>query len=82
MGQIQAFKRCLAKIIYKKGEPMEGKNVIFVCTKKDCFAYSSMHDKCRVLTETVCKKGTCKFYKTKKEFEKGLEKYEQGNFNR
>ena len=29
---------------------------------------------CSVLTETVCKNEICKFYKTKKEFEKGNKK--------
>ena len=44
---------------------------IYSGAKKDCFGYSNINNRCSVLTETVCKNGICKFYKTKKEFEKG-----------
>ena len=46
-------------------------NPIFEGVRKDCFGYSNINNRCSVLTETVCKKEICKFYKTKKEFEKG-----------
>ena len=50
---------------------MGNTNDVFSSVKKDCFAYGSMNNKCSVLTETVCENEICKFYKTKKEFEKG-----------
>lgn len=49
-------------------------NNIYSGVQKDCFGYSSINNRCSVLTETVCKKEICRFYKTKKEFEKGLKK--------
>ena len=49
---------------------------IFSTVKKDCFAYGRLNEKCSILTETVCKKAECKFYKTKREFEKGRMKDE------
>lgn len=55
---------------------MENTNEVFSSEKKDCFAYGRLNDKCSILTETVCKKGICKFYKTKREFEKGRMKDE------
>ena len=55
---------------------MGNTNEVFSSVKKDCFAYGSMNNKCCVLIETVCKNEICKFYKTKKEFEKGRMKYE------
>ena len=60
---------------------MENTNDVFSGAKKDCFAYGRIHDKCSILTETVCKKTECKFYKTKREFEKGRMKNEQSDFN-
>ena len=55
---------------------MENTNDVFSSVKKDCFAYGRLNDKCSILTETVCKKAECKFYKTKREFEKGRMKDE------
>ena len=49
-------------------------NPIYSGVKRDCFGYSNINNRCSVLTETVCKKENCKFYKTKKEFEKGRNK--------
>ena len=49
---------------------------IFSSEKKDCFGYSKINNRCSVLTETVCKNENCKFYKTKKEFEKGRKQVE------
>ena len=60
---------------------MGNTDAVFSSVKKDCFAYGSISDKCSILTETVCKKENCKFYKTKKEFEKGRMKDEQSDFN-
>ena len=51
-------------------------NPIYSGVQKDCFGYSNINNRCSVLTETVCKNEICKFYKTKKEFEKGRKKYE------
>ena len=51
-------------------------NHIYSGEKKDCFGYSKINNRCCVLTETVFKNGICKFYKTKKEFEKGRLKHE------
>ena len=55
---------------------MEKTKDVFSSEKKDCFGYSKINNRCCVLTETVCKNGICKFYKTKKEFEKGRMKDE------
>ncbi len=49
---------------------------IFSSVKKDCFAYGSIHNKCSILNELYCKNEICKFYKTKREFEKGRMKDE------
>ena len=46
-------------------------NPIYSGVKKDCFGYSSIKNRCSVLTDTYCKHEECKFYKTRKEFEKG-----------
>ena len=54
---------------------------IFSGVKKDCFAYGSINNKCSILTTTFCRVENCKFYKTKKEFEKGRMKDEQSDFN-
>ena len=55
-------------------KPLESN--IFSSVKKDCFAYGRLNDKCSILTDTYCKKENCKFYKTKREFEKGRMKDE------
>lgn len=68
--------------IYRKGDCMEitdrlvVSNNIYSGVKKDCFGYSNINNRCSVLTETVCKNKECRFYKTKKEFEKGRMKHE------
>ena len=46
-------------------------NPIYSGVQKDCFGYSNINNRCSILTETVCKNKECRFYKTKKEFEKG-----------
>ena len=46
-------------------------NHIYSGVQKDCFGYSNINNRCSILTETVCKNKECRFYKTKKEFEKG-----------
>lgn len=40
--------------------------------KKDCFGYDKITNRCRVLTETCCKNGICRFYKTKKQYDQGI----------
>ena len=61
---------------YRKEIFMEQTIEVFRSVKTDCFAYGRLNDKCIILTETVCKKEDCKFYKTKREFEKGRMKDE------
>ena len=51
-------------------------NYNYSSVKKDCFAYGTFNNMCSVLEETVCRYKECKFYKTKREFEKGRKKYE------
>ena len=46
-------------------------------SKKDCFAYKN-RSYCGALTEMVCKKRKCSFFRTKEEFVKGFEKYGSG----
>ncbi len=41
--------------------------------KKDCFAYRI--GGCSILTETVCRRDTCSFYKTKEQAKKDRETY-------
>ncbi len=41
--------------------------------RKDCFAYRISG--CSVLTETVCRREICSFYKTKEQAEKDRMKY-------
>ena len=55
---------------------MEQTKEVFSSAKTDCFAYGRLNHKCSILTETFCEKEECKFYKTKKEFEKGRMKDE------
>ena len=52
---------------------MESKH-IFSGEKKDCFGYSKINNRCSVLIDTYCKHEECKFYKTRKEYEKGIKK--------
>lgn len=41
--------------------------------KKDCFAYRL--GRCSILTEMVCRRDTCSFYKTKEQMERDREHY-------
>jgi|GEM_PF-1420022 len=41
--------------------------------KKDCFAYRI--GRCNIMTEIICKRDTCSFYKTKEEMERDRERY-------
>lgn len=41
--------------------------------KKDCFAYRL--GRCSILTEMVCKRDTCSFFKTKEEMEEDSRRY-------
>lgn len=45
--------------------------------KTDCFAFMKKCNKCSVMTETVCKKRECSFYKTKEQYETERKKYEE-----
>ncbi len=42
--------------------------------KTNCFAYKETD--CSVLKKLYCKKGTCRFFKTKDQYRKDKEKYE------
>ena len=48
--------------------------------KKDCFGYRM--GKCKVLTECVCEKRQCSFYKTKEQFEEDRERAEKHHRNK
>lgn len=41
--------------------------------KKDCFAYRI--GGCSIMTETICKRDACSFYKTREQAELDREKY-------
>ena len=43
--------------------------------RKDCFGYTPGKKDCQVLTETVCLKGECPFFKTKAQFLDDQKKY-------
>lgn len=43
--------------------------------KKDCFGYCKEKNTCSVLDKLYCKKENCRFYKTKKQFEKDQKIY-------
>jgi hypothetical protein len=45
--------------------------------KTDCFGYEglSKKTKCRVLTELMCEKSKCPFYKTWGQFDNGIKKH-------
>ena len=68
----------LEKVGCRKEDCMEKENGTSsetnIVVKRDCFAYGSMNNKCSILLETYCKNEKCKFYKTKREFEKGRRK--------
>lgn len=40
---------------------------------KDCFAYRS--GRCAILTERICNRRKCPFYKTRKQYNEDLDKY-------
>jgi len=42
--------------------------------KKDCFGYQPRTKRCTALTELVCRKHTCSFYKTRQAYMEGLAK--------
>lgn len=42
--------------------------------KEDCFAYKKDKAECNCLKELYCEKENCKFYKTRKELKKYIEK--------
>lgn len=41
--------------------------------KKDCFAYRL--GRCSILTEMICRRESCSFYKTKEQMEQDRERY-------
>ena len=43
--------------------------------KEDCFGYDKLSKKCKIMTETLCNKRECTFYKTWKQYREGIEKY-------
>ncbi len=43
--------------------------------KKDCFAYDCEAEDCIALKALYCKKELCAFYKTREQYEEGLQKY-------
>lgn len=46
--------------------------------KTDCFAYNGVRNKrCSVLTEFVCMKRECTFYKTREQYEEERKKYDE-----
>lgn len=47
---------------------------------KDCFGYK--YHSCTVLTEMLCKKGDCPFYKTKEQFNNDAERAREKNDKR
>lgn len=57
----------------EKANETSVKSNIFSSVKKDCFAYGRLNNKCSILIDTYCKNEECKFYKTKREYEKGRE---------
>lgn len=45
--------------------------------KTDCFAYQQKCKGCSVLTEPICKKRECSFYKTREQYDSDRKKYEE-----
>ena len=45
--------------------------------KTDCFAFMQKCKKCSVLTDTVCKKRECTFYKTQEQYDSDRKKYDE-----
>ncbi|MBR5236639.1 MAG: hypothetical protein IKW06_04640 [Clostridia bacterium] len=41
--------------------------------RKDCFAYRI--GRCNIMTEMICRRENCSFFKTKEEMERDREKY-------
>ena len=46
--------------------------------KVDCFGYNLKAGKCAIMTETICKKRECSFYKTQEQYQEDKKKYEKG----
>ena len=51
--------------------------------KENCFGFNCSKNECRVLTELVCSKKECAFYKTHEQYVAGLKILEEleGNVN-
>ncbi len=52
---------------------MYERSMIKMAVQKDCFAYRI--GGCAIMTETICRRDTCSFYKTKEQMAKDREKY-------
>ena len=46
--------------------------------KTDCFGYDKLSGKCKIMSEEICKKRNCTFYKTSEQYRKDAEKYAKG----
>lgn len=50
--------------------------------KKYCFAYDSLKNKCKALTDLYCEKeGKCNFYKTSRQLQQEQEKNKKNEVN-
>ncbi len=63
----------LAKIRWESQNLYEDRRRNYMSVKKDCFAYRI--GRCNILTEMVCKRDTCSFYKTHEEMEQDRARY-------
>ncbi len=43
--------------------------------KTDCFGYNKAAKKCTIMTETICRKSNCTFYKTREQAKKDADRY-------
>ena len=43
--------------------------------KTDCFGFDKRFCSCKIMTEPICKKRRCSFYKTMEQFKADIEKY-------
>ena len=43
--------------------------------KTNCFGFHPKTKECKIMTETICRKRKCSFYKTQKAYMEGLKKY-------
>ena len=43
--------------------------------KTDCFGYDKRYCQCKIMTENICAKRNCTFYKTTEQYKADMEKY-------